>query len=225
MGLFRKEKRTQFAVLGIGRFGSSLAQELYGAGNDVLVIDNDENKINNISDKVTHAIIADITDDGVLENAGIKNMDVVIICIGSNMQSSILATLACKDLGVPYVVCKANSDKHKEILEKLGADAVVVPEVDMAKKLAVKISNPVFYDIMTLTEDYSIIEINVPEKWIGKSLQELDIRNTYGVNIMLIKGENTPMINPSADYKFVAGDVAVVGSDIDNIKRFTDKLN
>lgn len=224
MALLKREKRTQFAILGIGRFGASLAEELYETGNDVMVIDNDEEKINSIADKVTHAIIGDVTNETVMEKSGVKNMDAVIICMGTNIQASILATMICKDLGVPYIVCKAHNDKHKQILEKLGADSVVVPEIDMAKKLAIKITHPSLYDIMMLTGDYSIIEINIPVKWVDKTLSELDIRKNYGVSVILVKKGESSAVSPGGDYKFEQGDIAVLGSDTDNIERFIDKL-
>lgn len=224
MGFIRNVKRTQFAVLGIGRFGAAIAKELQEAGNDVLIIDKDEQKVNELADYVTYSVIADTTDENVLKSAGIKNMDVVIIGMGSSMQSSILTTLNCKKMGVPYIVCKANNEKHKEILEKMGADQVVIPEVSTAKKMAMKIMHPALYDVMNIQQGYSILEINIPEKWIDKNLKELDLRNEYNVSIILVKKDDQTVTNPGGDYVFAEGDTAIVGTDTYNVEDFIDKI-
>lgn len=225
MGFLRSTKRTQFAVLGVGRFGAAIAKELQEAGNDVLIIDINEQRVNELSDYVTYSVIADTTDENVLKSAGIKNMDVVIIGMGSSMQASILTTLNCKEMGVPYIVCKANNEKHKQILEKMGADIVVIPEVSTAKNMAMKIMHPTLYDVMNVEQGYSILEIDVPEKWIGKSLKELDLRNKYNASIILVKKEDQTVTNPISDYVFIKGDIAVVGTDTYNIENFIDKIN
>lgn len=225
MGFLRSTKRTQFAVLGVGRFGAAIAKELQEAGNDVLIIDINEQRVNELSDYVTYSVIADTTDENVLKSAGIKNMDVVIIGMGSSMQASILTTLNCKEMGVPHIVCKANNEKHKQILEKMGADIVVIPEVSTAKNMAMKIMHPTLYDVMNVEQGYSILEIDVPEKWIGKSLKELDLRNKYNASIILVKKEDQTVTNPISDYVFIKGDIAVVGTDTYNIENFIDKIN
>lgn len=222
MGIFKKQKRIQFAILGVGRFGASLCEELFNAGHDVLAVDISEVRINAIAAKSTQAVIGDVSDDTLLQALGIKNMDTVIICIGANMQASILATLACKDLEVPYIVCKANSYKHKQILEKMGADLIVVPEVDMAKKLAIKMSNPHLDDIMNLNQDFSIIELSLPKSWQNKSLIELDIRKKHEVSVILIKRGEEIITGPGGEYIFEENDVVVLGGDNEKINDFMD---
>lgn len=140
------------------------------------------------------------------------------------MQSSILTTLNCKELGVPFIVCKANSDKHKQILEKMGADLVVIPEVSTAKKLAMKIMHPALYDVMNIQQGYSIMEVNIPNKWKEKTIAELDLRNDYGISIILIKKGDETITNPGGNYKFELGDTAIIGTDTDNVEDFIDKI-
>lgn len=224
MGFLRNTKRTQFAVIGMGRFGRAMAKELQEAGNDVLIIDKDEQKANDLADQVTYSIIADATDENVLQSAGIKNMDVVIIGMGSSMESSILTTLNCKKMGVPYIVCKANNEKHKEILEKMGADLVVIPEVSTAKKMAMQIMHPSLYDVMNIQQDYSILEIKIPEKWIGKNLKELDLRNEDNLSVILVKKGEQTVTNPGGDYVFEEDDTAVIGIDRYNVEDFIEKI-
>jgi trk system potassium uptake protein TrkA len=215
-----KNGMTQFAVIGLGRFGSALTKNLYQLGMDVLAIDINEERVNNISEYATHTITADASEESVLKAVGISNFDAVVICIGDNMQASILITLMCKDMGVSYVIAKAQNEKHKTVLNKIGADYVIVPEEDMAEKLATILTNPHLHDMMALTDNYSIIETTIPDQWIGESLIELDFRKKHSVNILIIKRGNEIISAPTGETTLQKGDILVVGGLNIDIKNF-----
>ncbi|OGO76549.1 MAG: potassium transporter Trk [Clostridiales bacterium GWB2_37_7] len=215
----------QFVVIGIGRFGSSLAQRLYGLGHEVLAIDANEEAIQKISDKVTHAVTADASDEGVLKSLGVRNFDVGIVSIGSDIQSSIIITLMLKELGLKYVVAKAQNDLHAKVLYKIGADRVVFPERDMGERVAHNLIATNILEFIELSPEYSIIEFTVPRNWIGKNLRELNLRVKYGVNVVALKNKNTDEINaaPMADVEIREETILVViGSNVD-LKRLEKK--
>lgn len=209
----------QFVILGLGRFGSSLARTLYGLGHDVLVIDANEDIIQDISDSVTHAVQADATDENALRSLGLRNFDVAIVTIGSNIQASIMVTLIVKELGVKYVVSKAQSELHAKVLYKIGADRVVFPERDMGIRLAHNLVSSNVLDFIELAPDYSIVEVVTLPEWEGKTLEQLDMRVRYGINIMAIKHGSEINISPRADEVIKSNDVLVViGSNEDLTK-------
>lgn len=220
-----KKGLSQFAVIGLGQFGTALAKRLYEMDKDVLVVDVDENKINMISSLVTHSIVADASDENVLKSIGINNFDVVAVCMGSNMQSSILTTLICKQMGVKYIIAKAQSEKHKNVLEKIGADLVVFPEVDMGRKIASRIMNPNLTDIMELTENFKIIEIVTPSLWKNKSLIDLDLRKNFKVSVILIKRENGEVkMSPGGETILYDNDSVLLCGSSDNIGQITTRF-
>lgn len=219
-----KKERHQFAVIGMGRFGSALTKALFEAGMDVLAIDKNPQKANAIAEYSTHSAIGDASDEAVMQKLGIQNFDAVIICMGSNIQSSILATLNAKELGVPYIAAKASDLKHRTVLEKMGADYVVVPEMDMAKKLAGQLINPYLNDVIELSKDYQIVEIAIPEVWAGQSLIELDLRRKFGVSILMIKHGEGMFANPIAETQLSVGDVAIIGGHDDDVARLMTKI-
>lgn len=223
MPIINKEL-SQFAVIGLGRFGTSLAKALNEQHVEVMAIDIDKDKIDAISEYCTHCAITDASEEDNLKTLGINNFDVVVVCMGNNIQASVLTTLACKELNVPLVICKANNKNHKKILEKLGADIVVVPEEDMAKKLATKLTNPLMKDIMALTQNFAIAEIEVPRMWDGRTLLELDLRKKYGITVLLIKSGDKINTSPGGDSKMVSGNSIIIGGDPEDIKRFTEKI-
>jgi trk system potassium uptake protein TrkA len=200
----------QFVVIGLGRFGSSVARTLYALGNDVLAIDNSEAAVQEISDSVTHAVQADGTDENVLKSTGIRNFDVAVIGMGDDVQGSIMATLLVKELGVKYVVAKAQSEIHAKVLYKIGADRVVFPERDMGTRVAHNLASSNILDYIELSPDYSIAEIAAIPDWIGKSLRELNMRSQYGMNVMAIKRNGDINISPGADDVILKDDVIVV---------------
>ncbi len=183
-------KKKQFVVIGLGMFGTTIAETLYEMKKEVLVIDLKEELVQAISDKVTHAIQADARDEYVLERLGVNHFDVGIVCIGNNLEASLMVTLALKELGVKYIVAKAMNKMHSRALYKIGADRVVLPEEDMGKRVARNISTTNLIDYIELSEEYSIFEFTCPESWIGKTLEGLDIRRNYGVTILGMKRNN-----------------------------------
>lgn len=205
--------KKQFVVIGLGRFGSSVAETLYGLGNDVLVIDKDEDLIQDISDKVTHAVQMDATDEGALRTLGLRNFDVAVVTIGSNIQASVMVTLLVKELGVKYIIAKGNSDLHAKVLYKIGADRVILPEKDMGVRVAHNLVSESILDFIELSPDYSIMEIETPEDWNDKTIRELKLRSKYGINVMAIKRYDEINLSPPADFVINSKDIIVaIGS-------------
>ncbi len=186
-------EKKQYVVIGMGRFGYSVATCLAGLGEDVLAVDMDEDRIADIAPHVTHAVQADSTDEKALQALGIGNFDVAIVSIGTNLQASIMVTMLCKELGVKYVLAKAQSDLHAKVLYKTGADKVIFPERDMGFRVAHNLSASNVLDYMEIAGDLRIVEIMATQGWTGKSLIELDFRVRYGVNIIAIKKQNDEM--------------------------------
>jgi trk system potassium uptake protein len=217
----------QFVVIGIGRFGSALAERLYGLGHEVLAIDTNEELIQKISDKVTHAVTADASDESVLKSLGVRNFDVAIVAIGSDIQSSIITTLMLKDLGVKYVVAKAQNDLHAKVLYKIGADRVVFPERDMGERVAHNLIATNILEFIELSPEYSIIEFTVPQNWVGKNLRELNLRVRFGVNVVALKSINNDYINasPKAEDEIKEDTVLVVIGGNDDLKRLEKKAD
>jgi trk system potassium uptake protein len=205
--------KKQYVVIGIGRFGSSVARTLYALGNDVLVIDSDEDVIQEISDSVTHAVQLDATDENALRSLGIRNFDVAVITIGANIQSSVMAALLVKEMGVKYIIAKAQSELHAKVLYKIGVDRVVLPEKDMGVRVAHNLVSTNILDYIELSPDYSIVEVVTPKEWHGKTLRQLNMRAVYGVNVMAIRRENEVNVSPGADDEIMPEDIIVaIGS-------------
>lgn len=203
----------QFVVIGLGRFGSSVAKTLYSLGNDVLAIDMDEEVVQEISDSVTHAVQMDATDENALRTIGIRNFDVAVVTIGDNIQSSIMTTLLVKELGVKYIIVKGSTDLHAKVLYKIGANRVILPEKDMGVRVAHNLVSSNILDYIELSPDYSIIEIESPSEWHNKSIKDLSLRSKYGINVMAVKKNNEVNISPYADDIIEPGDIVVaVGS-------------
>lgn len=190
--------KRQFAVIGCGRFGSSVAMKLNELGCEVMVVDKDEEIIQTMSESVTHAVQADATDENTMRSLGIRNFDVVVVTIGSDIQASVLITLMCKEQGVKTVVAKAQDDLHAKVLYKIGADRVVFPEREMGIRIAKNLVTDSVLDYIELGAKYSIAEIYPPDQWIGKTIKELELRSKYNVNVIATKksGELEISINP-----------------------------
>ncbi|MCD2492198.1 TrkA family potassium uptake protein [Lacrimispora sp. NSJ-141] len=180
--------KKEFAVFGLGEFGSSIAIALEENGCQVMAIDRNEARVQEISEFVTHAACANVADQAVVKSLGVQNMDGVIVGIGEDMESSIMATIGAKECGVPYVLAKANSDIHATVLKKVGADQVIFPEKAMGIRLGRNLASGNFIDTIELSKKFSMVEIEVPESWVGKTLRQLDLRNR-GINIIARKGE------------------------------------
>ncbi len=200
----------QFAVIGCGRFGTSLAQTLYSLGYDVMAIDKSDEIIQEISSTVTYAVQADALDENTLKTLGISNFDVAIVNIGSDKQASIMATLIAKELGVNLVISKAQNELHAKVLQKIGADKVVFPERDMGARIAHNLVSSNILDYIEFAPDYSIVEVVVPEEWRHKSLRELKLPTTYGINVIAIKQGEDLNISPHADDAIDPDDILIV---------------
>ena len=208
-----------YIVIGLGRFGAEVARQLCALGCEVLAIDIRGDLVQQVAEEVTHAVAADAQDKEVLRTLGARNFDCAVIAIGDNLGASVLATMNLKELGVPYIVCKAHDETHRRVLEKLGADKVVIPEQENASRLARSLSSPNVLDYIELSNEYGIIEVPTPKSWMGKSLKELDVRDKLGINIIAIKRNGKINTFPAGDYRFVDGDVIVVLGDESTMKR------
>ena len=205
-----KEKNKQYMVLGLGRFGESLAKSLYKQGHEVLAIDSDEELVDAIAPYVTQAIRIDATDEGALQSLGVRNFDAAIVSIGQNMRDSILVCVLLKELGVPYLIAKATDELHAKVLRKVGVDRVIFPERDMGMRLAKSLLTPNVLELMDLSDDYQLVEIILPMKWAGNSILGVDVRKKYGISILAIHRGGQFLVSPSPDTVFETGDILLV---------------
>ncbi len=204
--------KRQFAIIGLGNFGFYLASALFQKGHEVLGIDINSKQVQEIRDRVSRAVIADATDVQALRELEISGMDAVVICMGSSLNNSILATLNAKDLGVKRVVAKAVSNAHGRILQKIGADEIYFPEKDLALTAAQRLNNPNVLDYLPFMEGYSIVQLAPPAEYIGKTLIELDLINRLGIQVIAIKElvpENVVMI-PTGRFVVKDSDILVM---------------
>ncbi len=202
-----------YVIIGLGRFGTELARKLCALGCEVMVIERDGDLVQQLSQQVTHAVVGDARDLGVLKALGVQDFDCAIVCIGDNLSDSVLATMHLKELGVPKVVCKAHDETHRQVLLKLGADQVVIPEQENAARLAKSLSSHNVLDYIELSDEYGIIDVPAPQQWVGKSLKELNVRAKLGVNIIAVKSNDNINVSPAADYIITAEDIVVVLGD------------
>ncbi len=202
-----------YVVIGLGRFGSSLAKQLCMLGAEVLAMDVSSTLVQQVAADVTQAVVGDAQDKDVLRSLGVRNFDCAIIAIGDNLGASVLITMNLKELGIPYIVCKAHDETHRRVLEKLGVDRVVIPEQEHAQRLGRSLFSHNVLDYIELSEDYGILEVPTPASWVGKSLKELNVRAKLGVNIIAVENGKKPNVSPTADYCIRAEDVLVVLGD------------
>ncbi|MEW6672751.1 MAG: TrkA family potassium uptake protein [Thermodesulfobacteriota bacterium] len=202
----------QFAIIGLGNFGFYLAKHLYRKGYEVLAVDIDPKQVQSVRDDVSQAIVADATDRAVIEALGVKDMDVAVVCIGSILSNSILATLILKDIGVKRIYAKAITEPHGRILYKVGADEVFFPEKDLAISIAERLHNPNMLDYLPFLEGYSIIELVPPPGFIGKSLKDLNLINRFGVQVVAIKEVVPDKLNliPKAQTVLKDSDIMII---------------
>lgn len=200
----------QFAVIGIGRFGSSVARTLVKMGYEVLAIDRNPNLVQDFAREFTHVVEADATDPDNLKALGIRNFDVVVVAIGDDIQASIMVTLLLKEMGVKHVVVKAVNDLHGKVLEKIGADRVVYPERDMGIRVAHQLVSRQVLDQIQLSSEYRIIEVVAPARFAGKTLGALNLRARWGVAVLAIRREENIVVGPGAEDEIKAGDILVV---------------
>ena len=188
-----------YVVVGLGKFGVTVATRLYELGNEVLAIDNLAENVQRIENRVTYAVVGDARDEEVLRSLGVRNYDCAVVAIGSDLATSVLVTLNLKELGIPKILCKATDELQKKALEKVGADRVVIPEREMGVKLAQALSSSSVLDYIELSRDCGIVEIPVPESWRGKTIRELNIRAKFGVNIIAVKKNGGINVAPGGD--------------------------
>ena len=174
--------------------------------------------VQQIAPDVTHAVVADAQDKEVLRALGVRNIDCAIIAIGNDLAASVLATMNMQELGIPKIVCKAHDDTHRQVLIKLGADQVVIPEKENAARLAKSLSSRNVLDYIELSNDYGIIEIPAPKSWVGNTLRQLNVRAKLGVNIIAAKRSGEILVSPPADYEIQTGDIMVVLGDTQALK-------
>ncbi len=205
-------KRKEFAVLGLGEFGRSVALNLAQGGASVLAVDNCEECVQMVADDVTYAVKADLTDPETLRMVGIQNMDVAVVCISDNLEASILATIISKESGVPFVMAKARDELQASVLRKVGADQIIFPERSMGVRIARNLIAGNFVDIIELSSKFSMVEVGVPGKWAGKTLRELNLRSV-GLNMIAKKEEDEVKMVLEPDQVLRQGDIYIlVGS-------------
>ena len=212
-----------YVIIGLGKLGRSLAINLAEEGKNVLAIDKNSEYVEMVQGKVTHAIVADATKKEVLQALGVQNFDCAIICIGEDLSSSMLVSLSCKELKVPYIIAKAQSNQHKELLEKIGVNFVVFPESYLSKKLTTALVDPFVNEIVKINDNYKIVEIICPKNWENKTILSVNVRKKYGILIILVKRNNN-IIEPFPELQFEKSDMLVVAGKPKNIEAIENKI-
>lgn len=211
-------------IIGMGKFGHHLCENLLKQDVEVMVIDQNEDTIQDLLSSVTKVKIGDCTKEEVLRSLGVSNFDICFVCIGSNFQSSLEITSLLKELNAPYVVSLTNRNVHAKFLLRNGADEVIYPDRDIAEKVAVKYSADHVFDYIELTEEYSIYELPVLKQWVGKSIKEAAIRTEYHVNILGFKKDGEPQFLPGPDHVFTADEHIMVLGQKNEIEKILKKL-
>ena len=202
-----------YVVIGLGLFGQALARQLCELDAEVLAIDIRQDLVDQIADEVTRAVSTNAQDKEELRKLGVRDMDCAIVSIGDDLAASVLITMNLMELEVPYIVCKAHDETHRRVLEKLGANRVVIPEQENAQRLGRSLHSHNVLEYIELSEDYGILEIPAPKTWVGQTLKELNIRAKLGVNIIAVESGKKTNVSPSADYRILEGDIMVVLGD------------
>jgi len=220
----RKQGGIEFGIIGLGRFGYALAASLAEAGREVMVIDNTESKVKQIRNLVAEAFVVQDLERETLESTGIQNCQTVIVCIGEQIDKSILTTLNVISMGIPRVIAKATSRDQGCVLEKIGAE-VVYPERDLAQRLTMRLISPHALDFIRLNDDITVSEIVLTPVLTGQTVQEADLRRRFALNIIALENGTTTEIEVRPDYRFVSGDIIVVIGKKENIRRFEQFLS
>ena len=211
-------------IIGTGKFGHHLCNKLVAMKNEVMIVDNNEDRIRDLFTQVTSARVGDCTNPDVLKSLGVSNFDIVIVCIAENFQNSLEVTSLVKELGGKYVISTASRDIQAKFLLKNGADEVIYPDRDIAYNLAMKCSADHVFDFVELTDEYSIYEVPIMKEWVGKTIREINVRANYDVNIIGIVSCGKTIIMPSADYSFVSGDHIKIISDQSSLKKLVKRI-
>ncbi|NLD34671.1 MAG: TrkA family potassium uptake protein [Clostridiales bacterium] len=217
-------QKKQYAVFGIGRFGSALCKELSELGHEVLAVDASEENVNAIAPYVTQAIQLNATDEEAIHSLGVRNFDAVVVSIGGNLRDSIMITLLCKELGAKYLLAKASDELHAKMLKKMGADRVVFPERDMGVRVAKTLVSPRLLDLINLSGDYMMADIAAPQSWVGRTIHDIDIRKRYNVSVLVINRAGDVMMNLTAETRLEAGDDLLMLGHRSDIQRI-EELN
>lgn len=214
-----KSRNRQFAVIGLGRFGTSVVQTLFNLGYDVLAIDKNGERVQKFSEEATHVVQADTTDENALKALGIRNFDVVVVAIGEDTEASVLTAMLLQDIGVRYVVAKAHNALHGRMLQKVGVQRVVYPERDMGQRVARNLVSTNVLDYIELSPNFSLVEVTLPKLFIGKTLTEVDLRAKYGVNVLAIKRGDEIILTSLANQKMQDGDVLIIVGGNNSVQR------
>lgn len=221
----KKRAVKEYIVMGLGRFGSSVARQLEANGCRVLAVDRDEKRVRQIAEFVTLAMRVDIADEEALSELGGRNFDGAVISIGHSLEASVLAAIWAREQGIAQIIAKAYDETHGKILAKLGVDSVVHPEVEMGVHLANNLAFNNLFDAIELTAEYSIADINVPGDWEGKNLRELRLRERCGVNVVGVKRNGELQINPPADEPARRGDMFVLLGRNSDLEKLANQTN
>jgi trk system potassium uptake protein TrkA len=212
----------QVAVIGLGRFGSSVARTLAQSGCEVLAVDADAERVKAIVEQVTEAVQADALDEGALKSLGLRNFEAVVVAIGHEVKASILVTVLLKEMGVPKIVAKAQDELHGKVLQKVGADIVVFPERDMGVRLAHTLLSRSIIDEIQLSTDYSIFELQAPTQFLDRSLKDLQLRQRFGMTVLAVRRGEGVVVSPDASFVLEHGDILVALGRADKIEKLGD---
>ena len=202
--------RKEFVVFGLGKFGLSVAKTLADNGCQVMAVDSEQSKVEEIANEVTYAVCTDVTDADAIHSLGIRNFDGAIVAIGENLEASVLVTIISKEMGIPFVLAKAQTELHAKVLKRVGADKIIFPEKESGIRIANNLVSGNFFDAIELSSKYSMMDLDVPAEWVGKSLRELNLRATKKINIIGIKQKEEFEITPDPDMPLTEDDILVV---------------
>lgn len=220
--MVEKRMRSEFAVIGLGRFGSSVALTLAAQGYSVLGVDSDPKIVQALADQLTQTLALDATDENALRAADVGTLDVGIVAIGSDFESNILATTALKAVGVKHVICKALTERQQSILMRVGADKVVLPESEAGQRLAMELANPNLLDRLPLGAEHCVVELSIPQALAGRTIFQADLRRRFGVTVVAVKRGDAVTVAPPANFGLLMGDLIVVIGTNANVFKMSD---
>ncbi|NLH44791.1 MAG: TrkA family potassium uptake protein [Acholeplasmataceae bacterium] len=218
-----EKKKKQYVVLGMGRFGISVARTLYSLGHDVLGIDKDEEIVQGLSNELTHIVAADVLDEDIYKTLGLRNFDVAVVAV-RDLEPSVMCTLMLKECGIPFIIAKASTSLHGRMLDKIGADKVIYPERDMGIRVGHNLADSNIVDYIELVDNLSIMEIGTPKTMVGKSLSEVELRRLYNVTVVALRRNGQILVNPDPNDKIKEGDIMVILGTRDSVKTLESKI-
>jgi trk system potassium uptake protein len=219
---FKRPKRKEFAVIGLGGFGRSVVHYLSEKGYSVLALDKDPNQVQLISEFCTQAVVVDATREESLQSLDIVSFDTVVVAIDSDFESNLITTTALKALGVQRVICKALTQRQKDILLNIGADRVIMPEADAGRRLGLELAIPNLLEQISFGDSHDLLELRAPDRMVGKTLRQLRLRNIYGANVVALRHENLVKVSPDADQAIEENDILVLIGPAERIQKLTD---